>query len=384
VSSIAVDVSPEVIDWVMRSVTNNLNDGVLENLIKWKTGDKKPTFNQVETISKATRIPLGYFFLQTPPVETFPILQHRTIGSQSADTPSRELIDTINDMENIQEWMRSYMIESDYDCLAVVGCKKNERNPHEVVKSVRKELEIKKDWYKDINDATEAFRFFRKRLEDIGILVMMSGIVGNNTHRPLDISEFRAFTLIDEYAPLIFINANDSQSAKLFSLLHELSHIWVGVDNFYNDRYGNANTVSAVEVICNAIAAEILVPNELFVTEWGKMRGQDALIKVSEAKKIFRCGVVVAARKALDNQYINKTQYQAIVDEAIAQFHDSRRGASGGNYYATAASRIDKRFLIALDNSTKEGKTQFTDAFRLTNTNRNTFSNLMEKVRGIG
>ena len=383
-SSIAVDVSPEVIDWVMRSVTNNLNDGVLENLIKWKTGDKKPTFNQVETISKATRIPLGYFFLQTPPVETFPILQHRTIGSQSADTPSRELIDTINDMENIQEWMRSYMIESDYDCLAVVGCKKNERNPHEVVKSVRKELEIKKDWYKDINDATEAFRFFRKRLEDIGILVMMSGIVGNNTHRPLDISEFRAFTLIDEYAPLIFINANDSQSAKLFSLLHELSHIWVGVDNFYNDRYGNANTVSAVEVICNAIAAEILVPNELFVTEWGKMRGQDALIKVSEAKKIFRCGVVVAARKALDNQYINKTQYQAIVDEAIAQFHDSRRGASGGNYYATAASRIDKRFLIALDNSTKEGKTQFTDAFRLTNTNRNTFSNLMEKVRGIG
>ena len=245
-------------------------------------------------------------------------------------------------------------------------------------------MEIKKDWYKDINDATEAFRFFRKRLEDIGILVMMSGIVGNNTHRPLDISEFRAFTLIDEYAPLIFINANDSQSAKLFSLLHELSHIWVGVDNFYNDRYGNANTVSAVEVICNAIAAEILVPNELFVTEWGKMRGQDALIKVSEAKKIFRCGVVVAARKALDNQYINKTQYQAIVDEAIAQFHDSRRGASGGNYYATAASRIDKRFLIALDNSTKEGKTQFTDAFRLTNTNRNTFSNLMEKVRGIG
>lgn len=317
-------------------------------------------------------------FLQTPPTEAFPLLQYRTIGSIDADTPSRDLVDTINDMESVQEWMHGYMIESDYDRLAIVGCKKNESNPLAIVNSIQETLNIKADWYKNVKNVAEAFRFFRKKLENIGIIVMMSGIVGNNTHRSLDINEFRAFTLIDEYAPLIFINANDSQGAKLFSLLHELAHIWLGIDNFFNDRYGNANGVDSVEVICNAVAAEMLVPNILFKDEWQRTQNQDVMLKLSQLQSVFKCGVVVIARKALDNQYINKTQYQAIVDEAITQFRNSRKEASGGNYYTTAASRVDNRFLIALDNSVREGKTQFTDAFRLTNTNRKTFSSLME------
>ena len=86
---------------------------------------------------------------------------------------------------------------------------------------------------------------------------MMSGIVGNNTHRPLSIDEFRAFSVIDEYAPLIFINSNDSTNGKLFSLLHEFSHICIGENSLFNDRYSTGKKVRKVETLCNAVAAEV-------------------------------------------------------------------------------------------------------------------------------
>jgi len=382
--SVHVDVAPEVIDWVINSATDISADvDVLDKLIKWQNGDKKPTFNQIESISKKTRIPLGYFLLQSPPVEEFPILQYRTIDSLTMQNPSRNLVDTINYVESVQEWMRDYLVDYGYGRLSFVGSCKNEKNKKNIVKNMLDALSIKSNWHDEVKTKEEAFRFFRKRFEDAGILVMMSGIVGNNTRRSLDIEEFRAFTLYDEYAPLVFINANDSSSAKLFSLLHEATHIWLGENNLYNDRYGNADKVSDTEVLCNAVAAEILVPSEKFKAEWANITQKRLSNKVQLLSGIFRCGTIVIARKALDHHYIKKSEYIAIVDEAMQRYIELRQKTSGGDYYVTTASRIDNRFLIALDSSTKEGKTQYTDAYRLTNTNRKTFSTLVDEVRGV-
>lgn len=381
--SVMVDVAPVIIDWVMQNTSSvNIDDGIISNLVKWKNGEKKPTFNQVESVSKATRIPLGYFFLASPPMESFPILQYRTLDSIFTGNPSRDLVDTINDMESIQEWMREYMIDCGYDKLRFAGSCRHEKDKRAVVRKFLETLDIAADWHKEVSAKIDAFKFFRRKLEELGILVMMSGIVGNHTRRSLNIEEFRAFTLYDDYAPLIFINANDSQGAKLFSLLHEAAHIWLGTSSFYNDRYGNADGVNEVEVLCNAIAAEILVPSGFFEAEWDKQSNQQLGKKIQLVANTFNCGVVVIARKALDNRLISQGDYQIIVDDAIAQFY-SRRKSSDGNYYTTTAIRIDNRFIVALDSSIREGKTQFTDAYRLTNTNRRTFSNLVEEVRGI-
>lgn len=381
--SIFVDVNPTIIDWVSQYASNATNSGVLDDLAKWKNGEKRPTFKQVETVSKAIHIPFGYFFLQSPPVETFPVLQYRTIDGLNEGNPSRDLIDTINDMESVQEWMHDYMIASGYDRLQFVASCHNENDKQAIAKRFREILGIAPDWYKQTNAKTEAFKFFRSKFEDIGIIVMMSGIVGNNTHRSLHIEEFRAFALIDDYAPLIFINFNDSQGAKLFSLIHEAVHILLGTSNFYNDRYGIADNVSVFETLCNAVAAEILVPSDYFEKEWSALATRKLEIKIQQLAETFNCGMVVIARKALDNHYISRNQYRRIVDDAMEKFRDSQKKGTGGNYYSTMATRIDARFIIALDNSVKEGKTLFTDAYRLTNTTRKTFSNLTEGVRGI-
>ncbi len=381
-----VNVAPGIVDWVMRHApVEKMSEPVLNELSQWKEGIKEPTFNQVEIISRKTQIPLGYFFLQTPPQENLPILECRTIDSVGATSPSRNLIETIHYAESVQEWMRDYLIGLGNDKLNYVASQKNSTAVDSIAANMRYTLSLRMNWFADSSSSDESYKIIRKQLETVGVLVLMSGIVGKNTHRALDINEFRAFTLIDDFAPLIFVNGNDSDGGKLFSLIHEAAHIWVGVDNFFNDRGSSADSIKPIETLCNAVAAELLVPNRIFNEQWTHVAGNDELpTTIRKLATFFKCGTTVIARRALDNRYITQPQYQNFASEAVQQFaaYKKNKAQSGGNYYATNAIRLDSRFLIAVDNSVQEGKTLYTDAYRLTNTSRKTFSNLVEKVRG--
>lgn len=384
-ATIKVDVAPNIIDWVVNHApAEKLTEDVLSELEKWKHGEKEPTFSRVEYLSKSTHIPLGYFFLQTPPKEELPVLQYRTVESLSTGNPSRNLVDTIHHMESVQEWMRNYLLSIDADKLMFIGSQKHNSDVLAIAAYIRKALNIPIDWFMHTKNIEDSFKVLRERMEQVGVLIMTNGIVGSNTHRSLNIDEFRAFTLIDDYAPLIFINANDSQGGKLFSLVHEMTHIWLGVDSFFNDRGIGSSDIRPLETICNAVAAEILVPNQLFVEKWQENAFDDNYT-IEKLAILFKCGTTVIARRALDNGYIGLSLYKSIADKAIKNYRERKakqpRGG-GGDYYATNAIRLDNRFLIALDNSMREGKTLYTDAYDLTYTSRNTFSKLIEKVRG--
>ncbi len=381
----AVNVSPEIIDWVIGSIQHE-NPEELKILIKWQSGRKTPTFNQIQEMSKAINIPLGYFFLEKPPKEDLSFLEYRTVDSIQVERPSRNLLDTIHDMENIRDWMRDYQIAIDAAPLAFVGAAKDIWDAQTIAAMIRDTLRIPLDWFRESENSWDSFKRIRTCAENCGIIIMLNGIVGNNTHRKLDIESFRAFMLLDEYAPLIFINTNDSKNGKLFSLFHEIAHIWLGIDDFYNDRYGSASKVSPKETLCNAVAAELLVPQSIFIDEWNNPQDSlDINSKIPSLATNFRCGTVVIARKALINRLITQNQYDVIVQNAIENYlkaQTSESNSGGGNFYRTMATRIDKRFLNALANSVYEGKTQYTDAFRLTNTNLKTFVSLVERVRG--
>lgn len=385
--SIRIDIAPAILNWIINQINvDRINESVKDNLIKWQLGEKRPTFKQLEDVSKKINIPFGYFFLQEPPIEDTKILEYRTIDSVQLQNPSRELIDTIDNMEAIKEWMRNYQISEGYSELDIIGSVNQNMSTKDIATKIRKDLGLKLGWFSNQVDAWDSFKYLRSLLEKVGIVTMLNGVVGQNTHRILNIEEFRAFTLLDKYAPLIFINSNDSSNGKLFSLLHEVVHIWIGTDNFYNDRYGNSNNVSNLERICNAIAAEIMVPNDLFVKEWLIRDGlSDNKIKVQELTRVFKCGATVIARKALDNNYISNTEYDFIAKEAVRLYKKLRenRPSDGGDFYKTINVKNDKRLILALNNSIYEGNTQFTDAYRLTNTTRKTFSGLVDEVRGV-
>ena len=385
-----LDISSEILDWLFAKLRMDTLPGQIINYLEaWRSGEKKPTFNQIEKVSKATGIPLGYFFLQSPPQEDISFVEYRTIDSLQLTNPSRNLIETMHDMGQIQEWTRNHLISERSSELAFVGSLKSETNVEHFALSVRNLLGIAADWYKKTRSAEESFNFIRNAISNVGVIVMMNGIVGNNTRRPLDIEEFRAFAVVDSYAPLIFINSNDSSNGKLFSLLHEFVHICIGENSLFNDRYSAGTNVKKAEVICNAVTAEIMVPTSAFISAW-KTEENKSVEKediIATLARSFKCGITVIARKAYDNNFIDYSLYRKTAEKAVSLFNEARKrkkenNEGGGNFYRTAASRIDRRFFGMLLSSVYEGKTLHSDAFRLTNTNRTTFGTLADTIGG--
>lgn len=387
--SVNIDIAPSMLQWIIgQKQIENTNTELMIKLENWKSGIEKPTFSQIEKISKAANIPLGYFFLQTPPIEDLSLLDYRTIDSISIQNPSRNLIEVINEMEDIQEWMRDYLIKNDTSKLDYVGSYKNSIYVNEIVNSIRHTLNIKEDWFNEVSDERDSFKKLRIRLEACGVIIMTGGYLGQNNRKKFDINEFRAFTLIDEYAPLIFINSNDSKGGRLFSLLHEVAHIWLGNDNFFNDRNCVIHNISKEETICNAVAAELLVPNGIFNQKWNSHNKDTSNFdKILSVAQEFKCGITVIARRALDNSFIGVDRYNEVAEYAKQKYKEQqekqKESAKGsGNFYNTLSYRLDNRFINALNNSIYEGTTTFTEAYRLTNTTRKTFSTLVDKIRG--
>lgn len=377
-----VEISTNILDWVL-SILNpsETNPQVFEILVAWQKGEKIPTYNKVLEISRATGIPLGYFFLKKPPKEDISLVNYRTIKSIELKQPSRALQTTILDMELIQDWLNKQLIKDGYDKNDYVKSLNVDTDIITLSQIVRKKLSIKMDWFISCKTAEDSFKFLRKAISDSGIIVMTNGIVRNNTSKPLSIDEFRAFALIDDYAPLIFINTNDSINGRLFSLLHEYIHIGLGENSLYNDRCSCHNEISKTEQICNAVAAEILVPQEIFNNQWSLLNTDEDLEKnINKLAHYFKCGIVVVARKALENRYISKEQYSLIANNAVQNF--KKRKSKGGEFCRSLNSKIDTNFLNYLFRSVEKGNTLYTEAFRLTNTNSKTFNNLKTQIEG--
>ena len=209
--------------------------------------------------------------------------------------------------------------------MSVVGSVRGVKDASAIVDRIRQDLELEDTWYEKCKNPRDAFNYIRGKLEECGIVVMMNGVVGKNTHRALDVNEFRAFAMVDGWAPLIFINTADSNGAKLFSLLHEVAHIWIGEDDLFNDRQNRVDGVSATEIICNAVAGELIVPKDIFLNKWNFSNiNMDVYATITELAKYFCCGEIVIARKAMDCKKIKQKVYYQVVQTVIDNYNQRK------------------------------------------------------------
>src|SRR5690625_4257696 len=393
-SVIRVEINPDVLLDAIEKSKRNLEDVKKEftTFDKWINGELQPTFRQLVHLSGFLRVPFGHLLLNTPAKEHIPLLQFRTIDTEAIEHPSRELIDTIKDMERKQAWLRQAYILEQREPLNFVGSLKNEKSEdiNKIADYIREKVHLSKDWYQQINSQASSFSILREHLSDSGIVVMQNGIALNNTHRTLDIDEFRAFTLIDEYALLIFINRRDSNSGKTFSLLHELAHIYFGQPSLYNDDLKfRSKYTNPLEVICNAVAGEIIAPTDHFIEKWETYPVQVVEIheKINHIASDFKVSPLIIARKALDQRYIEQQQYDAVAELTRKNFllhqKSKRSQSSGGNPVNNALSRLDHNFLRTLIKHADSGQIQYTRAYRLAGIGRGTFENTAERLKGV-
>ncbi|MBX9810348.1 MAG: ImmA/IrrE family metallo-endopeptidase [Burkholderiales bacterium] len=377
-----VDVKKELIRWAIERSGRSADAlaRALPKVLLWERGEARPTLKQLEQLAQKTWTPLGYFFLTEPPEERLPVPDFRTVGDTPIHRPSPSLIDTLHAMQRRQAWMREYLVDMGHERLAFVGSVQVSDDVSEVAQGMRAVLGLTDGWAGRISTWTDALSELREMAEAAGILVVINGVVGNNTKRKLDPSEFRGFVLADEYAPLVFLNGSDALSAQLFTLAHELAHVWLGEGGIFNlpELQPSAHSM---EQYCNKVAAEFLVPAQEFRSFWRKARHDPEPFHALARQ--FKVSPIVAARRALDLNAIDRSGFLDFYRsyQADERRHQSRR-KSGGNFYNNQNTRVGKRFAKAVMLAAKEGRLLYRDAYSLTDLHGATFDRYA-KVLGI-
>lgn len=347
---------------------------------QWEEGTTQPTLRQLEDLARATHTPFGYFFLPAPPDERLPIPYFRTVADQTLAHPSADLLETVHTMQQRQEYMRELLIDQGEPPLPFVRSASVSDDPIHVAASIREALGRNTACAAAQRTWTDALRDFENAIERLGVLVMANGVVGNNNHRKLSPAEFRGFVLVDEYSPLVFINSADGKAAQMFTLAHELAHVWFGSSAAFDLRELQPAD-DATEQACNKVAAEILVPESELRELWRTVRN-DAEPFQSIARH-FKVSALVAARRVLDLGLIQRTDFLQFYQ---AYLEDERRrrgeGSEGGNFYANQVVRIGHRFGEAIVRAAKEGKLLYYEAYKLTGLRGKTFDQFASTLLG--
>lgn len=343
---------------------------------QWETSGEL-SLARAKKLATYTRTPLGYLFLKAPLKEKLPIPDFRTVADTPLGRPSPDLLETVHTMQRRQEWLRDFLIEDGVEKLLFVGSAAISDSPLQVAKKIRAEMNITKDWAQSQPSWVEALRHLREKIENIGILIFISGIVGNNTHRPLETDEFRGFVICDDYAPLIFINGADSKSAQMFTIAHELAHIWVGQDGVSNLENLKVPE-KEVERFCNEVAAEFLVPGEELKKFWPEIRYSDNPFETVARK--FKVSQIVAARRCLDLKYITKKRFFDFYEWYINEERRDRQKRTGGDFWKTQNVRLGNRFSTLVVLAAKEGRLLYHEAYKLTGLQGKNFERLANNL----
>ncbi len=358
-----VQVAPTLLNWACERAGFTIGELArrIPQLPAWVRGDSQPTLRQLEGFARATHAPLGFLFLQERPVETVPIPDFRTVANAQVRRPSPDLLDTLYICQQRQEWYKDFERAMGGTPLAFVGSVTVTQGAVRTAARIRHALGFDVEERRWLPTWTDALRRFIEQADDMGVMVMVSGVVGSNNRRKLDPQEFRGFALSDSVAPLVFINGADTKAAQMFTLAHEMVHIWLGQSALSNAQAALLPD-HEVERWCNQVAAELLVPLDLFRDEYD--RRAELREETDRLARRFKVSTLVILRRIHDAGGLTRDAYWTAYDEELARLRALPKG-SGGNFYLTLGARASKRFARALVVSTLEGRSSFTEAFRL-------------------
>jgi Zn-dependent peptidase ImmA (M78 family)/DNA-binding XRE family transcriptional regulator len=336
-------------------------------LVAWEGGQQLPPFRRAEKLADKLRIPFGYLFLSKPPSDDFPLPDLRTVGNVAVAKPSLDFVEVVNDALLKQQWYSEYLEENGAKRIGFVGSFRIADGVREVAANMSKVLGIDRQARATSRSWQDFLTYIVRRAEELGVLVMQRGIVGNNTKRPLDVDEFRGFVIADKFAPLVFINARDAKAAKNFTIVHELCHLWIGESGISNPNLRRRSTdeTNAVERFCNKVAADVLAPQVELLRRWNLTVGIDK--NIASLARYFRVSRYVVARQAGEANQITYDEYVDYLDRNpwFVKAATTEEEESSGNFYNTFGARNGKRFISGVLGALGQSRITFRTASAL-------------------
>ena len=375
-----VPISPEMLCWACERAGYDMEHVAarIPQLPAWIRRERHPTLKQLEKLAKLTHTPLGYLFLSEPPNERLPVPDYRPVARTARNRPSPDLLDTLYTMQHRQGWLQETLVENDAEPLAFVASARLADDPEAVGREMRRVLGLDGGWTAGVQTWQDAVSELRRMIEQIGVMAVINSVVGNNTHRRLNVEEFRGFALTHPYAPLVFVNGADAKSAQMFTLAHELAHIWLGtegISGFESLLPGGTE----VEDWCNQAAAELLAPARELRERWWRVRRTKRPFEA--LARTFQVSPVVAARRALDLNLVDQSTFLNFYNDYVNREHKGGKTTGGGDFYNNQNTRVGELFANQVLRAAMEDRIGFKEAYDLTGLRGGTFQ---EYARRLG
>ena len=377
-ATLRVQVEPSVLEWaIKRSGREEYLFGKHGQLGGWLNGEIQPTLKQLKAFANDAYAAEGYMFLSEPPIERMPIPDFRTVSSVATGEISPNLRDTVYICQRRQDWYRRYAASSGYPRRDFVGSAGPDDRPEDIASAIRDELGWTSEVRRKSGDQNAYRRAIVDRAEMVGILVMVNGIVGDNTHRPLDRSEFRGFALHDDYAPLVFVNAVDALTAQMFTLAHEFAHLWCG-QSALSDSDAQPSSSNPDEVWCNVVAAEVVVPRSELESEMKE--SVPPLAQVRDLSHRFKVSEQVILRRFRSMGTLGHSAYLSAFGEPI---DGTQPRQPGGDYRYTKPLRVSRLFARAIIGDAFALNTTYAEAFNLLDIKKGSTFHNFARVMGF-
>ncbi len=261
-------VNPEILRWARETAGLSISEATsklgireargvspVDRLIELESGESLPTRPVLVKMAKQYRRPLLTFYLSTPPRSGDRGRDFRTLPADHSEVDEALLDALIRGVQARQSLVKAAIEDEDEAVpLGFVGSADSTMGVSEVLASIRQTLGLGLTDYRAAQNQDEAFDLLREAAEELGVFVILLGNLGSH-HTNIGLEAFRGFSLADPVAPFVVINDQDSRAAWSFTLIHELTHIWLGQTGVSG---GDPN--QGIERFCNDVAAEFLLP----------------------------------------------------------------------------------------------------------------------------
>ncbi len=327
------------------------------------------SFTKISQLGKALHVPFGYLVKSVvTPKNPEPLLQYRTVNNDHAPM-SKNLEDLLQVMHGRQDWARDEMMANGLGANALVTSQAHTKDSRVLGQAIRMALHLEDKFILGKNDGAR-FNYVRRQASEAGLMVMVDSMV-SGTRRRLDINEFRAFVLLDDVAPLIFINRNDSHKAMLFSLLHEIGHVLLGNEELFNvgdDKMAVHD--SDTERLVNRAAVHALVSDGDFRSHWNEFTaggGSSVWDTAQTCARRYGLSALALVIHAKELGLANDQDVKEVRRLTQRAIHDDepRQESGGGNQNFTNAYRLDDRYVGMVHDSVQRGALPFTDGLAL-------------------
>ena len=362
----------------MRSSQSELASTCVPSL-PGKLATNAPRQRQATKLADKLYVPLGYLWLSAPPALEVPIPDLRTVSDVMAHPPSADFVDVLHDARRKQHWYREYLQSEGAQPPPFVGRFPLKVDPgvNDVADDMRAAIGID-DARQEAKTHPQFLSSLAENAGKVGILVLQNGKVGSNTRRKLNVDEFRGFALIDDLAPLVFINSADNLAARIFTLAHELAHIWIGESGI-----SNPTTIgmfmredSHLNQFCNQVATELLMPAVSFMNEWQEDKTvEENITAMTRLYHVSRNAILI---RAYEYELLPEKTYYLQPDRLRQR--ESREPKGGGNFWNNFLASNSRALVHAVLTSAAEGRVSERDAATLLGvTNRKTLRSAQEK-----